>query len=258
VVGTILPIICLTDWQYSSKAYFMVPAPGMEDHPLIRETPWNRIPLECRNRVEAKQGSTVVGIADRYPEGSPILTFSDMGEGMSEAFVFDWGGNGPQEFHRSEYIPVFLSNMIYWIARVPIPEDMSLMIRLRSQLTNYFSTRSFVLSVIDFAEKFGANMNRAQTALKESDDARKEVISLYVDGDLEGSLASLDTALQKLDQVTDLAMEAKDAALLWVYLIEWLTVSGTAMFSGAIIWTLMVKRSAYKEVGVTRFDNREL
>jgi uncharacterized membrane protein len=255
VVGTILPIICLTDWQYASKSYFMIPAPGMEDHPLIREIPWNRIVLECRNRVQAKQGSTVVGIADRYPKGSPILTFSEMGKGISEAFVFDWGGNGPQDFHRSAYIPVFLSNLLYWIARVPIPEDMSLMIRLRSQLTKYFSTRDFVLSVIDFAEKFGANMNKAQTALKESDDARKEVISLYVDGDLEGSLETLDNALNKLDEVSERAMEAKDAALLWVYIIEWFTVSGTAMFSGAIVWTLMVKRSAYKEVGVTRFDN---
>jgi len=257
IIGEILPVICLTDWQYASKSYFMRPASGMEDHPLIRDIPWNRIPLECRNRVDSKQGSTVVGVADRYPEGSPILTFSDMGEGISEAFVFDWGGNGPQEFHRSEFIPVFLSNIVYWVARVPIPEDMSLMVRLRSELTKYFSTREFVLSVIDFAEKFGANMNKAEVALKESDDDRKEVISLYISGDMDGSLQSIGRALDKLDEVSELAMEAKDAALLWVYLIEWLTVSGTAMFTGAIVWTLMVKRSAYREVGVTRFDNRE-
>jgi hypothetical protein len=36
--------------------------------------------------------------------------------------------------------------------------------------------------------------------------------------------------------------------------IEWFTVSGTAMISGAVIWTLMVRRTAYREVGVTRFN----
>ncbi len=255
IVGGILPVICLTDWQYADRTYFLVPAPGQEDHPLIREIPWKRIPLFCRNRVEAKQGSTVVGESDRYPPRSPILTYIDMGEGMSEAFVFDWGGNGPQDFHRSAYAPIFLSNMLYWIARVPIPEDMALMLRLRSQLTKYFSTRRFVLSVIDFSEKFGANINKAEKALKESDDDRKEVISLYVGGDMGASLDSLQSALANLDEVSRLAIKAKDEALLWVYVIEWFTVSGTAMFTGVIVWTLMVKRAAYREVGFTRFDN---
>lgn len=197
----------------------------------------------------------VVGVSDRYPPGSPILTYAEMGEGLSEAFVFDWGGNGPEEFHRSEYSPIIMSNLVYWIARVPIPEDTSLLLRLRTMMTKYFSTRRYVLSVIDFAEKFNANMDKAETTLKETDDDRKEVINLYVSGDLDGSLEVLGRSLEALDEVSALALQAKDEALMWVYVIEWFTVSGTAMFTGVVLWSLMIKRSAYKEVGVTRFDN---
>jgi uncharacterized membrane protein len=256
IVGGILPVVCLRDWQYSDTNYHLVPAQGQEDHPLVKNIPWKYINLFCRNRVDAKQGSVVVGVANRYPPGSPILTYAEMGEGLSEAFVFDWGGNGPQDFHRSEYSAIIMSNMVYWIARVPIPEDTTLLLRLRTMMTKYFSTRRYVLSVIDFAEKFGANMDKAERALKESDDDRKEVINLYVGGDLDGSLATLGVSLKALDEVSALALAAKDAALMWVYVIEWFTVAGTAMFTGALLWTLMVKRSAYREVGVTRFDNR--
>jgi uncharacterized membrane protein len=255
IVGSILPVICLRDWEFADNNYFLVPATGQEDHPLIREIPWRYITLFCRNRVEAKQGSVVVGVSDRYPPGSPIITYSEMGEGLSEAFVFDWGGNGPKEFHRSEYSPIIMSNLIYWIARVPIPEDTSLLLRLRTMMTKYFSMRRYVLSVIDFAEKFNANMDKAETTLKETDDDRKEVINLYVSGDLDGSLEVLGRSLEALNEVSALALQAKDEALMWVYVIEWFTVSGTAMFTGVVLWSLMIKRSAYKEVGVTRFDN---
>ncbi len=53
---------------------------------------------------------------------------------------------------------------------------------------------------------------------------------------------------------TDLALKAKDEAMLWVYVIEWLTVSGTAMITGSVLWTLMIRKAAYRPVAVTRFN----
>lgn len=255
-VADILPVICLRDWSYESRIYHLIPAPGYEDHPLVRNIPWKPIPLFCRNRVLAKEGSEVVGVADNYPPGSPILTYMDVGKGMSEAFVFDWGGNGPQEFHRWSYAPVVLSNMIYYIARVEIPEDTAMFLRLRTQIAKYLSLRTYTLSVMDFAEKFGANMYKSEKALAEADADRKKVFSLYIEGYYDESLERLESALETLNEVTRLAIESKDQALVWVYVIEWFTVSGTSMASGVVIWTFMVRRAAYREVGVTRFDNR--
>jgi uncharacterized membrane protein len=254
-IGDVLPVICLRDWTYDlGDRYWLIPGVGNEEHPMMRNIPWKQVPLFCRNRVLPKEGSIVVGVSNQNPPGSPILTYMDMGEGMSEAFVFDWGGNGPKEFHRWDYAPVVTSNLVYQIARVAIPEDTTLIMHLRKQLIKYFSMRRYVISVIDFADKFGANLRRAEVALKESDDDRKQVVGLYLDGDHQESLESLESAIANLDVVTDLALKAKDEALFWVYIIEWFTVSGTAMLAGAVLWTLMVRKTVYRDVGVTRFD----
>jgi uncharacterized membrane protein len=255
-VADLLPVTLLTDWQYAGKDFRLVPAPGQEDHPLIRNIPWKQVPLRDYNTVGERQGATTVGMRDKSPPGSPVLSFMDIGRGISEAFVYDWGGNSVREFHRWSYGSISISNLIYWVARVQIPEDMSLYRELRNQITRYSSLRDYTLSVVEFAEKFGANMNKADKALAASQSERKEVIGLYVNGDYGGSLEKLDSAMVNLENVADLALKAKDEALFWVYVIEWFIVSGTGMLCGTILWTLMVRRSAYREVGTTRFSDR--
>ena len=47
-------------------------------------------------------------------------------------------------------------------------------------------------------------------------------------------------------------MKAKDKALLWIFIVEWAVVSATSMVAGSILWTLLVRRRLYKEVGQTR------
>lgn len=254
-IGEILPVDCHRDFWTLDKKYHLVVPEEHKDHPLVKNIPWNTIPLFCRNRVTARQGSVVVGKTDRYPANSPVLVYSEMGEGMSEAFVHDWGGNGPEDFHRSDFAPIIVSNMIYWIARVEIPQDMSLVMELRTSLTRFFSVRRYAISVIDFAEKFGANTQKASNTLMESEESRKKVIRFYVNGEYEEALAAVENGLESLDKASTQAMEAKDEALFWVYVIEWFTVSGTSMLSGAVLWTLMVRRSAYKEVKTTSFKS---
>ncbi len=254
IVEEAMPVWSLPDSTYDlSHQYHLIPAPGREEHPLVRKIPWEQVPLFCQNRVAAKEGAVVVGVSDKNPPGSPILTYLEIGEGLSEAFVFDWGGNGLQAFHRWGYAPLVMSNLIYYPARVPIAEDASTLLRFRTELNRYFSMRRFVVSVMDFAEKFGANLNQSEESLRKSDKERKEVIAFYLSGDHQSSLTSLESALSSLERVSQLSMEAKDQALFWVYVIEWFTVSGTSMLCGAVVWTLMVRRALYRDVGVTRF-----
>ena len=253
-IADILPCKCPPDYWELGRIYFLVLQQGLEDHPLVRKIPWKGIPFFNHQRVEKKEGSVVLARSDRNPQGSPILMYSEMGRGRSEAFVFDWGGNGAQDFHRWIYAPIVMSNLIYYAARVNIPEDTSLFLKLRTKLTGYYSTRSYAISVMDFAEKFDANLRKAETVLTAADKLRKGVIKLYIQGDYEDSLFGLDEALDKIKEVSDLALKAKDEALIWVYVIEWLTVSGTAMISGFVLWTFMVRKAAYKPVGVTRFN----
>ena len=55
-----------------------------------------------------------------------------------------------------------------------------------------------------------------------------------------------------MDRVEDEAVKAKNQALLWIYAIEWLVVTGTLMIGGFILWSLMVRRKLYREVDVSR------
>lgn len=54
--------------------------------------------------------------------------------------------------------------------------------------------------------------------------------------------------IQKIEK----AMKAKDKALLWIFIVERAVVSATSMVAGSILWTLLVRRRLYKEVGQTR------
>jgi hypothetical protein len=50
----------------------------------------------------------------------------------------------------------------------------------------------------------------------------------------------------------EIARKAKDAALFWVYVIEWLVTAATPFISGFVLWTLMLRRRLYREVTATR------
>jgi len=79
-------------------------------------------------------------------------------------------------------------------------------------------------------------------------DARQK----FVDLQLEESRNAAEDVIEILEEAYDLAFEARDEALFWIFLTEWLTVSGTGLICGFIVWTLMIKRRLYKEVQVTR------
>jgi len=55
-----------------------------------------------------------------------------------------------------------------------------------------------------------------------------------------------------LDDFEKDAIDLKNMALLWVYVIEWSIVTATALIAGFVLWSLMVRRKLYQEVGATR------
>jgi hypothetical protein len=107
---------------------------------------------------------------------------------------------------------------------------------------------------MEFADTFGANTNELNQNLADTEKLRKSADELWIQEDYVGSLAALGDALASLAEDMEDAVKAKDRALLWVYIIEWLSVMGTSLITGVVLWTLMVRRRLYREVGATRFD----
>ena len=62
----------------------------------------------------------------------------------------------------------------------------------------------------------------------------------------------LDSLSTTVVEITGSAVSVKDEALFWVYISEWLVTSSVAIISGATVWTLMIRRRAYRAVGVSR------
>jgi hypothetical protein len=40
-----------------------------------------------------------------------------------------------------------------------------------------------------------------------------------------------------------------------VYIIEWFTVTATAMIAGSFLWFIMIRRRLYREIGTTRMSD---
>ena len=50
-------------------------------------------------------------------------------------------------------------------------------------------------------------------------------------------------------------MRIKNQTLFWVYVVEWLSVTGVSLLSGFVVWTLMIRKKLYREIRVTRLQS---
>ena len=65
-------------------------------------------------------------------------------------------------------------------------------------------------------------------------------------------MSSMETAIAHMEVMRSEAMKLKDRALFWIYLIEWIAVTGASLLAGFAIWTFMVRRRLYREITTTR------
>jgi hypothetical protein len=105
--------------------------------------------------------------------------------------------------------------------------------------------------MFEFAENFGASTMEIYGRLGEIEEVKLEADRDYLQGEIDSSFDSMNTLLVELQGLEEEALELKDRALVWVYLIEWFAVCGTMLICGVVLWSLMVKRTMYREVSVT-------
>lgn len=77
---------------------------------------------------------------------------------------------------------------------------------------------------------------------------------MYIEMDLDRASTNMDALLVKMGKMIDKAMRVKDRALLWIYVIEWSTVTGVSILCGYVVYALMVRRKLYRQVSSTRFQ----
>ncbi len=264
-IGDVLPVDDLREIWYPEHGYWVVIEEDYRDHPLVRNIPWNTMPrIWAHNRPTEKDGATV--LARMSPEfvwnrEKPVIVYWDYGKGRSLAYVHKWHGTpndpggdipGNPEFYRWKWHVDLLSHLIYFPARVPIPEDLGLVHEIRLNFNTFRYKRIYLISAMEFADKFGANLRDAEKKLAGLLQDKETVDGQYLMQELEECHTNLLGLLECLDLLTKEVLDAREKALLWVFIVEWLVVSGTSMIAGLLLWSLMIRRRLYREVGVTR------
>jgi hypothetical protein len=150
---------------------------------------------------------------------------------------------------------VFFNILLYSTGR-SLPENIFIIHDLRGRYLNYNRERGFLISLLDFIDRFGANTRNVETRMGEIDLLNEESSDAYRSSDFERALTLIDDAVDRLVSLSSDAMKLKETALFWVYMTEWLVVTGTLFLSGSAVYSLMIRRKAYREVRVTRL--REL
>ena len=247
-IGEILSVECATDRKDWGSSYFEVIVVEPEN-PMVRGLDWTGLRLRAHNRVYDREGTEIVIRAKNV--ASPVLAWWKVGNGRSISLLYDWGKPGCIVYRWPD-LGTFYANLVYYSAQVAIPEDTELMKLMRNRIIYFSSLNSYVVSLSNFADKFGANTKSIYKALEAAYGERRKVEKLFVAGDFNGAIDSLEKAIEIMSEISMIADNAMNRALFWVYLSEWFVVAGTSMMCGFVIWSLMIRRTKYKEVETTR------
>jgi hypothetical protein len=146
---------------------------------------------------------------------------------------------------------MILAELMYSTGR-DLPTDVIQVHRLRVKFTDYASSQGFIFSLLDFIEKFGANTVGIVDQIDEISGVEDEAKTLYLEQAYQDSSLVIDQALQEIELLREEALRLKDRALIWIYVVEWLSVTGVSMLCAFVLWSLMVKRKLYRTVSTTR------
>ncbi len=255
VVAEVLPVVCLSERWESRDGRLEV---AEEDNVFILSLPFSELgPLGvfygC-NIVGERQGVSSLAYYKvvSAPTQHPLLCYWEVGQGASFGMMADWTPAGGTNFLRWAHYGDYALNLAIYVTGGRIPDDPSLVYHARRLMDDYRQQRQTLDSVVEFVSRFGANMRPAEKIMGEAHGWRVLADQSYLNGEILICIEHLVQAQETLNQATEKAYELRDHALLWVYVTEWLVVSSTGMICGFVLWTVMVRRRIYREVGQTR------
>jgi len=150
-----------------------------------------------------------------------------------------------------------VSNLIWYSVGRELPQNPYELHALRELFRQYTYAKPSLVSMLDFAENFGTNTRNIYSQLRAIEDLKARADQDYLEGEFASSNDRMKSLLDELGELEIEAIRLKNSALAWVFLIEWLSVSATMLTCGAVLWQLMVKRGAYRDVSMTRLSPQD-
>jgi uncharacterized membrane protein len=246
------------DWVSGDTQNGMYVTDEGYENEFIASLPYDPLPDYMRtgtdgNLVIEKAGAKILARwHSMRHDDPPCYATWDIEEGRTYAMCHDWTPGGGWAMSRWDYYRDYSVNLMLYLAGRELPSDYLVVHQYSENIHTLAIGKSTLFALVEFVESFGGSgreIDQRITTLEETIFLAKED---YLDHEFEGALAKSRDALVDLEDIEVFALKVKDQALFWVYLIEWLSVSGVSLFAGTILWTLMVRRSLYREVGITR------
>lgn len=256
-IGRLLPTNDIIGvWDQSGR-----PTIDKPDHEYIRSIPWGINDPEFmwpvrwhHNPVTLKPGANrLAHVKSDQGRDDPLMITWDI-EGnrvfalTSEIHTLSWYGKP------WEYAVDMGSNLMIYLDDRPVPQDIALVHAARAKMFEVETRRSLLINLLDFCESFGANTQKVRSSFDDIDEIIAAGLPEYLDLRFEDTLGTYREAEELLTEAENEALRVKNRTLMWVYLIEWLAVTGTTMACGFVLWSVMVRRKLYREVRSTRFN----
>ncbi|MBU7004214.1 MAG: hypothetical protein HXS50_01510 [Theionarchaea archaeon] len=217
---------------------------------------------ESYHTLVARQGATIW--AEMVPIGLPFLVSwgpagSDPGEFWVTSGAFDrrwWGAGGDSgwsgEGAVNPYVIDLITNLILYSVDRPLIADIQTRKEARHLISGIQSQKRLVYDLMEWADRFGADVNSIFKRLVDLETRAEEGISQYLDRDYAAAIGTMQVISRNVAEIGQDAVQLKNQVMFWVFVTEWLIVASTASITGVIIWTLMVRRRLYRDTGRTR------
>jgi len=205
------------------------------------------------NLLKVRPGADLLARAVSPKCNDPLMVTWRYDGGPRTFSLASEGGWRLYSISKWEYDYDFCSNMLIYLDDRPVPQEIELVRAARSRIFEVATRRSMLISLLEFCESFGANTQGVVERVEEMDRVAAEALPQYLDLRFEEVIDTYSTVMEMMEDVEDEAIRLKERALLWVYIIEWFTVTATLLLCGGTLWSLMIRRSLYQQVKSTRF-----
>jgi len=231
---------------------------GRQFYRIVQEGRLLELPgLEARNMnwgahgdLSARAGSTLWAVWRE--RGTPALLSRPYGQGIVIQPDHGWDTIPEDTKRQWEYFPDYIFNHLTFVGGLSFPDDLELVHRARAAFIRYNEEKGMALLFLGFIEKFGANPLPFEQRLGEMTADHKQAEELYIDLRVAESLEIMQDLLDQFVVMDEDMMRARDRALFWVFVTQYLVVAATSMGCGFALWTLMVKRRLYREARATK------
>jgi hypothetical protein len=156
------------------------------------------------------------------------------------------------EENNNPYALDIATNMVFHSLDIPLISDIHGRREARRLFHNVQTQKSLILTMIEWASKFGADVTPLWDRLRELELELGDATMFYFRRDYAATVDFLDSMNAFVMEMTEDAVRIKNEALFWVFVSEWLVTSSVGLVSGVALWSLMVRRRAYRTVAATR------